>query len=505
MTQAELAGRAGVSRVHLANVERGRRRPPRRDILQQLVNALELPADSEAAVQLYRQAGYQPPSTPALIPPDYARLIQRLLPKAANGRRDQDSPIELPSREVARRALDRLPDVVDEPEAVLNAALILLGSASDEPGAPPVILSAGIADEVQAVPGARHLLRLAVQKALALGRPFEHLLPAGQDARTLVQRSTEMLSFVNQEGAYRPYLIEQTQSPSLPGDLLIVPESGALLSLKTATGSGAVRVFRDQPSIGLLAGHAAFATANGQPIPLELLVGDEVGQYAASTAAGHDGANLVDGEDDVLFVGRGPALHLVPPEVWNGWTRPLIRHAAPADRPAQRAYLEQLREYQTGLWDAFIREDRFPRSRELYSLEAIREFIRDGRMTEWDRLAPDLPAIPADERAEVMLDMLQWLHSCRQVEIGLLDAYPPELGDLSVTVQGSRRVFLHSSLLSQHRPVTLAIDQPTIAAAFQHYIDELWNALSPRWRDKTRICRWLDGQLDLLSPVGDIG
>jgi transcriptional regulator with XRE-family HTH domain len=264
LSQPELAQQAHFSQSYISRVERGEHRIPTALHVQALVEALGL--EGVAAEDLFRAAGFLPPSTPGAVAGEPAvdvrtaahyRLVEQFL-AGSSGDHQYSTSIaveDLPSHQV----------MVHGREESLRLAIALLNaipprkrrSSSDR----PVCITSQGTDPFDDLPELRTAWWAALHAVLERGWDVVHLVRLdgeGRYAFNYIQNALTLLGTAA-DGKYQPRYFPAHGLLQPPHDLLIVPRTGGM-QLFASDGTEYIDVGQFYP----LFDHKSYAIASLQ-------------------------------------------------------------------------------------------------------------------------------------------------------------------------------------------------------------------------------------------------
>jgi hypothetical protein len=409
--------------------------------------------------------------------------------------RTKSLPGRAPTPRGVRRATKALVEgAVRGPRAALEAAIELLATAPSPRSLDQTIQltwqSAGALDPFHPPFGTEWIYEL--RGALARGWQAQQLWRLNRDISRSVTLVQTMLDLVG-AGAYESFFIPKHETLQVPYDLLIIPDHAAALFFATANGAtvDSAVVTRDPAQIALYSAHFALLAKQAQPLMESYprrLVGlfDQVQVESELRSPGR------------LIVKYAPSVITEPADFTSesSFLAQRMREMGFAGA-ALHQRLERRRERLTALLAHAETTD----SRDICTMQAIEEIVRQGWYLENAQLRPTTGA-PVAERRQHLHNMIAVLERYPHYHLALLDE--DEARDLQVTretvweILGAERVLINAcSIDSDDQPVYLDItlDEPHLVAAFVAHFESLWQRIAPAHRDKQWVIAWLKKRL----------
>lgn len=504
ITQRDLAQQARMTPEHLSRIECGHRPPPRRAAVERLATALGMVAGSRDWMNLFDAAGYESDGNAPLALLAVAE-VAALLRGSPNRVWLESDEAQLPSLADPLTALSALPRVIHGAEAIVHASIVLLraAAASSPPadGAPICVTPGGIGDMLGVAPSLRFVWDAALRGALQARWSVRHAYRLSDDDYQSVRLVRELLGFVGQPGQFEPLLASGGFSGP---DLLLVPGIGSLIFLRTGSApDDSALLLVDADTMRGLGDHfAQSCRANAHPL---ITVYDQStrgsNRYQPNLAYEEAITAAEENVGDRFGAMDGLALARMPLPVWK--RRVLQQARATTEyailgtlRDIEYLYAQAVRRHQ-----AFAQQvDRW-RFRDLCPRRAIERLVTDGVFPYDERSGDFTVLLSPQDRAEIILHLLALLYSHPNYELALLDREREDLTKVIWMVKGERVVFLagYPLLVDGRRSrSTVVISDERVAASFSAYFGQIWNDLPSKSRDRVKVSRWLEQQLNRL-------
>jgi hypothetical protein len=332
----------------------------------------------------------------------------------------------------------------------------------------------------------------ALQGVLQRGWQVCHLWRLDEDVRRTISLVEEMLKLLG-TGRYLPCYMRQYGTLAPPYDLLIVPQTAAMLFFATQNPrrNDAALLTHDLEQIELLSTHFDQLCAMSQPLARSYTAVDRDTVWEAYTEAeSHPGGRMAV-KDGLTFLTEPPA--------WYQEDWPTLHFIGLSDQASARIIESQQRRraaFQTYVAN-FLYQDICPR-------HAIERLVSGGETNRNDRqFGIQLSRAERREHLEYTLFLLK---TYEQYQLALIDAEEAQAipTEMFWEVAAENTVILNTWATGTHGKdvfVDVVINEPTIAHAFHDYFEELWDRIAPAHKDKAQVIAWLEQQLVLLSAA----
>jgi transcriptional regulator with XRE-family HTH domain len=506
--QQELARAVGVTPEHLSRIERGRRPPPRSAVVERVIAALAL-ADAEAnrlriAARIgLAHSGYSDASAVAAV-------HQLLRATASSLKDDQTKPTgTLPSEPLAIDLVGHLPIVVKgEAEVAQLWTSMLQAAERSTPLSEPIRLSVNPLEGPFSI-GARTWPRFrnAMRAVLQHGWTIQHIWRGIGEPRAYVELLTGIMDLFGLPGRYETFHIQRADTlPEFVTDVCFVPGVGVAQVFQTAGPERFVAVvLRDQESMWALARHLdairrAGATPFVQALPFPATGPD---RYAINLRSEAESFPVDSGPGGRFLVKEGLSFYLVPAHVWRRRANQRLASVPTPERPALAAYLDGMLGWQQRRLEAFHQHVQRWVHRDVCLRGELERFVKHGVMfQEWDNLAPPLPPLPVEDRADILIELITRLRKYPNYELAIADRFPEGVSRVYWIIkarQGVSLVVNHAAKANQPTGFTVHVTEPGVNAAFTASFEQLWDEIPAKLRERESVCRWLERQLEKLD------
>ncbi len=330
----------------------------------------------------------------------------------------------------------------------------------------------------------------AIEHVLRRGWNICHLWRLDHDVRRSLLLVESMLKFLGTD-RYQPHYLRQYGTLAPPYDLLVIPQTAAMLLFATQNPhrADAAMLTHDAEQMELFQTHFHQLLAQSQPLIKSYLPQDEILALEAYAEAEAQPGGRMAVKNGLTFLAEPPS--------WYEEDSPLAHSLDLSDAAIHSALVSQRRRlaaFQTHI-GSFQYRDICPRraiERLVYGGEPTQEY--QGRGIQFS----------AQERREQIVHILSLLATYDHYQLALIDeeeerAIPVER---CWEVAGGKTVLLltwSTDNTGKDILVDLIIHEPTIARAFQDHFDDLWEQISPEHKDKKQVMHWLEQQIAVLA------
>jgi transcriptional regulator with XRE-family HTH domain len=348
----------------------------------------------------------------------------------------------------------------------------------------------GEEDAFDNFPELREQYQQAIEHVLRRGWSICHLWRLDHDVRRSILLVENMLKLLG-TGRYRPYYIRQYGILAPPYDLLVIPQTAAMLFFATQNTrrSDAALLTHDPEQMELFHTHFYQLMAQSQPLIKSYLPQEEVEALAAYAEAEARPGGRVAIKNGLTFLAEPPS--------WYDEHSPLAQSLDLSDAARNAALVSQRRRLA-----AFLEHIGSSTYRDICPRRAIERLVCGGEPTQ-EYQARGI-RFSAQERREQLERILSLLTTYEHYQLALIDEEEEQAISIERCweVAGGQTVLLLTwSTDSSGKDILLdlLIHEPTIARAFQDYFDDLWEQIAPEHKDKIQVIRWLEDQLARLT------
>lgn len=348
----------------------------------------------------------------------------------------------------------------------------------------------GEEDSFEDFPDLREQYQQAIEQVLRRGWSICHLWRLDHDVRRSILLVENMLKLLG-TGRYHPYYFQQYGTLAPPYDLLVIPQTAAMLFFATQNShrADAALLTHDPEQMELLHTHFSQLLAQSQPLMKSYLPEEEIEALAAYAEAEAQPGGRVAVKNGLTFLAEPPS--------WYDERSSLAQSLDLSDAALKAALVSQHRRLA-----AFLAHIGSCDYREICPRRAIERLVNGGEPTQ-EYQARGI-RFSAQERRQQLERILSLLATYERYQLALIDEEEEQAIAIERCweVAGRQTVLLltwSSDSSGKDILVDLIIYEPTIARAFLGYFDDLWEQITPEHKDKAQVIRWLEQQAALLK------
>ena len=461
---------------YISSVELGRLKPSD-EFLRRYAKCLGLPSDEIANLHRSNRERME---------------LANILSRVGDGLIVEESPRQLSTNEHLNLDTET---TVHGSRRVFEAVVGLVDSASkSERDAGEIwITSQGFGATDHDLNPLERRLHAAMRGAIELGWTVHHLWRVTNDRLRTIRFVRHILSLADLMSGYRPKYFEEYGSASLYG-LVYVDGIGALLLFATGTSDSANRaIFIRGEAAQVVLAHAQRLERNTKAVMMVYAKEDKDWAIRKSEMDCLPGDRMT--VEELLLLLLRPVTEYQEGSPWFNraatvlGSRELARNLAKTRLRRTQAFHHQLPSYR--FW-------------QIASRSRIERWALTGLPS--DLLSRFIEPEPVSERTAKIQQAVDLLRKFpdHNFRIAVLDDESEKQLDwvwsprsagasLAFTVKGPSSVFIETWRRSgeQAHEVGLAIQEPTVARAFQDYIEDLWRRIPPQSYDRDIVIPWL--------------